>query len=154
MTQVRVRLTRPGPDGINRPVSGVTAWQPSRRLVDGDDVLLPGPPMYVDHRPPAVPVIELDPVEPTDGWAWQVTEYVQARATTRYVLVPDSDEVVEYADLVEVDPKTLAPTSQPTAAWVAALAGYVKKGPLLTQQEFDELPDKDPNTFYPIVAAQ
>ena len=53
------------------------------------------------------------------GWCWQIIERTP-RGKTRYVLVPDSAAVLDYADLVDVDPATLAPTAEPEAAWWAA----------------------------------
>ena len=52
------------------------------------------------------------------GWCWQIIERTP-RGKTRYVLVPDSPTVVDYADLVDVDPLTLAATAEPEAAWWA-----------------------------------
>ena len=56
------------------------------------------------------------------GWCWQIIERTP-RGKTRYVLVPDSPTVVDYADLVDVDPLTLAATAEPEAAWWAAIEG-------------------------------
>ena len=53
------------------------------------------------------------------GWCWQIIERTP-RGKTRYVLVPDSVATLDYADLVDVDPATLAPTAVPEAAWWAA----------------------------------
>ena len=54
------------------------------------------------------------------GWCWQIIERTP-RGKTRYVPVPDSAATLDYADLVDVDPLTLAPTAGPEAAWWAAL---------------------------------
>ena len=56
------------------------------------------------------------------GWCWQIIERTP-RGKTRYVLVPDSVAVLDYADLVDVDPLTLAATAEPEAAWWAAIEG-------------------------------
>ena len=55
------------------------------------------------------------------GWCWQIVERTPG-GITRYVLVPDSLDIVDYADLVDVDPVTLDPTAEPEAAWWAAWA--------------------------------
>ena len=53
------------------------------------------------------------------GWCWQIIERTP-RGKTRYVLVPDSVATLDYADLVDVDPTTLAASAEPEAAWWAA----------------------------------
>lgn len=52
------------------------------------------------------------------GWCWQIIERTP-RGKTRYALVPDSVATLDYADLVDVDPTTLAATAEPEAAWWA-----------------------------------
>ena len=53
------------------------------------------------------------------GWCWQIIERTP-RGKTRYLLVPDSVATLDYADLVDVDPTTLAASAEPEAAWWAA----------------------------------
>ena len=53
------------------------------------------------------------------GWCWQIIERTP-HGKTRYVLVPDSVATLDSADLIDVDPATLAPTAEPEAAWWAA----------------------------------
>ena len=55
------------------------------------------------------------------GWCWQVIERTP-HGKTRYVLVPDSVATLDYADLVDVDPATLAATAAAVPAWEAAVA--------------------------------
>ena len=52
------------------------------------------------------------------GWCWQIIERTP-RGKTRYVLVPDSVATLDYADLIDVDPTTLAASAEPEAAWWA-----------------------------------
>ena len=56
------------------------------------------------------------------GWCWQIIERTP-RGKTRYVLVPDSAATLDYADLIDVDPTTLAASAEPEAAWWAAIEG-------------------------------
>ena len=56
------------------------------------------------------------------GWCWQIIERTP-RGKTRYVLVPDSVATLDYADLIDVDPTTLAASAEPEAAWWAAIEG-------------------------------
>jgi hypothetical protein len=52
------------------------------------------------------------------GSAWRVDESIDGiRDVTYYVLVPDVPGPVDDADLVRVDPGTLAPTATPEASW-------------------------------------
>lgn len=116
MTIVRIDLRR---GDFTSPVVGTVSVTPYRRLhVDGapDHITLPDPIVYtlVDGK------IELD-LRPNDGtWVWVIAERVP-HGTTRYVNVPASVTPVDYGDLVDIDPKTLAPMAHPEAAWWVAL---------------------------------
>lgn len=118
MTRIRIGLRVDQADGSRIPAAGRVEWsRTQRRTVDGDAVL---PTAFV------VPLTADDPepvvdVAPTgDGWAWRVAEYALG-GITRHVLVPESDDVLDYATLVDVDPATLSPTVAPVGAWWAAL---------------------------------
>ena len=63
------------------------------------------------------------------GWCWRIVERTPG-GITRYVLVPDSLDIVDYADLVDVDPVTLDPTAEPEAAWWAAIETMAGGWPL------------------------
>lgn len=107
MTQVRIDLRVPTPDGTYIPATGRVKWTPLlRRHVDGtvDYVVLPASFSVWLTTPP--PVAEVEPT--TTEWCWRVEEYTQA-GTVRYVLVPDSVDIVDYGDLTEIDPNTLLP---------------------------------------------
>ena len=62
--------------------------------------------------------IDLEPTNPATLPAWKVWEKTP-HGIERVVLVP-AVESVDYGDLVDVDPTTLAPTAEPDAAWWAA----------------------------------
>ena len=62
--------------------------------------------------------IDLEPTNPATLPAWKVWEKIP-HGIERVVLVP-AVESVDYGDLVDVDPDTLAPTAEPDAAWWAA----------------------------------
>ena len=87
------RLHLEAPDRLLLPAS-----MPPVRLVAGEAVL---------HLAPT-----------GAGWCWQIIERTP-RGKTRYVLVPDSVATLDYADLIDVDPATLAATAEPEAAWWA-----------------------------------
>lgn len=124
MTTVRVDLRHPDPSGIDVPSIGQMKWTPTLRRhieLETDDgeldyIVLPEA-FVVDVNGSFE--IEVDPTTPL--WAWRVVELVPGGSKARYFAVPDSDTVVDYADLVEVDLATLEPQAQPEAAWWLAL---------------------------------
>lgn len=119
MTQVRLALSAPTADGPRRRPSGSLEWRATKRRAVSGDVVLPAP-FTVGVGTDTPPVIQVDPTGP--DWAWEVVERVQGGAPRKRTLaVPDSVAVVDYADLVELDPATLDPAAQPEAAWWAAL---------------------------------
>jgi hypothetical protein len=124
VTQVRVGIAVPTSTGTTRRPSGTVEFRPTKRRIetygDAADVVLPSP-FTVGIGADVPPVVELDPTEP--GWAWQVVERVQGGSPrARYVQVPDNPvDVIDYADLVAVDPATLEPTEEPEAAWWATV---------------------------------
>jgi hypothetical protein len=79
-----------------------------------DNVVLPVP-----FTVPLVTGAASVTLEPSPaGSAWRVDESVDGiRDVTYYVLVPDVPGPVDDADLIRVDPSTLAPTSAPEASW-------------------------------------
>jgi hypothetical protein len=83
-------------------------------------------------------------VEPSaDGWVWAVVEsFTGSPARRRYFAVPDVGSV-DYADLVEIDPDTLAPEPSPYPAWLEPL-NEVRAGTVT--------PDPDNPGFYLIGA--
>lgn len=114
MTLVHIDLRLP--DEVT-PAVGWVLFSPTRRLEFNDYVVLPDP-MRVD----LVNGQALVDLRPTDAnWAWYAQEKVKA-GIRQIVAVPDTTEVVEYTDLVEVAPGTLSPKAAPEAAWWLALS--------------------------------
>ena len=132
MTDVLVRLTAPSSGAVASgwvPAVEVAAaghlecrpWAPD---ADGARLHLEAPDRLL--LPTSMPPVRLVGGEtllhlaPTGaGWCWQIIERTP-RGKTRHVLVPDSSDTVDYADLVDVDPATLDPAAEPEAAWWAA----------------------------------
>jgi hypothetical protein len=97
VTQVRLGIVLPTTDGTVRRPSGSLEFRPTKRRNVGTDVVLPAPVTKGLTDPPSI--AELAPTEP--GWAWQVVERVQGGSPrSRYLTVPDSASVVDYADYV------------------------------------------------------
>jgi hypothetical protein len=126
VTQVKISVLAPTSDGNGRRPSGSIEWRPTKRRTVGDDVVLPAP--FTVGLADTPPVVTVAPTEP--GWAWQVVERVQGGSPrARYVQVPDNPvDVIDYADLVAVDPATLEPTEEPEAAWWAAIEALQNGG--------------------------
>lgn len=125
MTTVRIDLRGPAADGVDRALPGAVEWVPlARRHVDvpaeedGDHVVLEVP---FNTRLPGPEAAESTVDVVLAPGYWQADERVEG-GTTRVVLVPESAGVVDYGDLVEIDPATLEPVAEPEAAWYVALA--------------------------------
>ena len=133
MTDVLVRLTTPSSGAAASgwvPADEVAAvghleCRPWATDADGARLHLEAPDRLL--LPTSMPPVRLVGGEATlhlaptgAGWCWQIIERTP-HGKTRYVLVPDSVATLDYADLVDVDPTTLAATAEPEAAWWAAL---------------------------------
>ena len=134
MTDVLVRLTTPSSGAAASgwvPADEVAAvghleCRPYAPDADGARLHLEAPDRL--RLPASMPPVRLVAGEATlhlaptgAGWCWQIIERTP-RGKTRYVLVPDSVAVLDYADLVDVDPTTLAATAAAVPAWEAAVA--------------------------------
>ena len=122
MTIVNFRRSVPLADGSTAPADGFFRFTPSkqRTIVGTPDNIVAPKPFTVDLIDGAL-TVTLAPSEP--GEAWQVLESVDGVHDARYwIVVPDSAEPVDDADLPRVDPTTLTPTAVPEAAWWAAAA--------------------------------
>jgi hypothetical protein len=118
VTQVHIDIRRPTASGVDEPFRLGMTWAPTAvRVVD--DVLVM-PEAFGVTLPYGPVVITVDPSELPD-WVWRVRYVVNSEHFDRYLLVPDSPTMVEFTDLVEVDPATLLPTAEPEAAWWIAL---------------------------------
>lgn len=119
MTRVRIALRAPAGAATDRHAVGQLEWSPTaRRVVGGVTVLPAGFVVPLDGS--ADPTIDVAATAP--GWAWRVVERMAGgSARPRHLTVPATDALVDYADLIEVDPATLQPTAPPAAAWWAAL---------------------------------
>lgn len=108
MTTVHIDLREP--DFVT-PVHGILLFYPTRRVVEDTYIVLPRP-FSVELTGVAVDV----ELQPTDvSWAWTIIEQATG-GIVRNVSVPDSATPVNYRDLVDVDPGTLAPLPEPAVA--------------------------------------
>jgi hypothetical protein len=139
MTLIRIAIFKPDPSGVDVPASGYLHWRPSKRrhVEDPDDhIVLPtefkvklGSDFLdedgeiVTAGEPGIAWVEVDPTDVPD-WAWTVIERTDRGRGTTWLLVPD-EPLLEYADLVVLDPDTLDPDEDATAAWYAELGNRI-----------------------------
>lgn len=121
MTRVLIDLRVMRPDGSHVPADGVTRWRPVVARVHEGHVDLPAsfraaPDATIDVTPSILPGGSV-------VVAYEVDEAVSG-GRLRWVLVPDSADIVAYSALVEVDPGSLEPGADPDPAWWAALTDY------------------------------
>lgn len=116
MTRIRVRLRVPGRDTGTLPSDGEILFQPTARHTDGDDVILPAP-MRCRLDPSGCTLVDL-PSNQLPRWCWKATELTLGGGV-RWIDVPDSTDELEYAQLTDVDPKTLQAKPPEQDAWNA-----------------------------------
>lgn len=119
MTQVRIDIREPSITGEDVPLRVGMTWAPTA-VREVDDALVIPESFGVTHNQTPV-TIEVAPSQLPD-WVWRVRYRANSVDYDRYLLVPDSPTTVEFTDLIEVDPATLLPTSEPEAAWWVALS--------------------------------
>ena len=114
MSKVHVSLHRDAAHG-KAPITGPMRFAPSKRRSDGQDIILPAG--FDVDLVDGEAIVELDATGP--DWCWTACEPT-LRGAIRHFLVPDvGDDVLEYSELVDVDPATLEPSAEPEAAWWA-----------------------------------
>lgn len=117
MTEVRISWLRPDLNDTHVPAEGSVDFRPTTRYQQGEAVVVDA------SRTTTVDgdaTVTLAPTGP--GWCWRVTHRPSlGRSWSEYVLVPDSDDVVEFMDLVRVDPESLEPDADPDPAWWGAV---------------------------------
>ena len=121
MTVIQFKYAKPTATGENVATPATIAAVPTApRTVKGapDTIIIPAP-FIIDTTDGGTASLTLAPTGP--GWCWKITTTIAGiYSATHYVLVPDV-ATVDYADLVHVDPDTLAPGATPDAAWWAEL---------------------------------
>lgn len=107
MTQIHISIRKPKTGGLD-PVTGTLRFRPVRRHFDAAKNLIIAASFDADLSETGELTVDLLPTTP--AFVWQVVELADSpQAYTRYVEVPDSKTMVEYADLVEVDAGTFVP---------------------------------------------
>lgn len=120
MTVIRVRVDTPV-DGGEMPADGSLKWRPtSHRVkpgVDGAPSAVVLPASFVAAVTAGSLDVEVEPS--TNAWLWCVVEVFRGIPDRRrYFAVPDAASV-DYTDLVEIDPTSLAPAPSADPAWLA-----------------------------------
>lgn len=107
MTQIHISIRKPKTGGLD-PVTGTLRFRPVRRHFDAAKNLIIAASFDANLSETGELTVDLLPT--TSAFVWQVVELADSpQAYTRYVEVPDSQAMVEYADLVEVDAGTFVP---------------------------------------------
>ena len=107
MTQIHISIRKPKTGGLD-PVTGLMRFRPVRRHFDAAKNLIVAASFDANLSETGELTVDLLPTTP--AFVWQVVELADSpQAYTRYVEVPDSQDRVEYADLVEVDAATFVP---------------------------------------------
>lgn len=107
MTQIHIKIMKPKTGGLDS-VTGTLRFRPARRHFDAAKNLIIAASFDADLSEDGELTVDLLPTTP--AFVWQVVELADSpQAYTRYVEVPVSSNVVEYADLVEVDAGTFVP---------------------------------------------
>lgn len=111
MTTVHFQIGRPSRDG-QEPSRGELWLITTRRIAVGKTVILPAPCVIPLDRGEAT--AQLTPTDPR--WCWKIVEHTPGGGT-RHVSVPDSDQLIEYADLDDIDPRTLKTKDYGEDSW-------------------------------------
>lgn len=132
MTLVRIEIRRPAAPGPDVPAVGFVRWTPSKRRDVDDYVVLPKgfsvrlgddfldeDGVVVTSGEPGIAWVEVAPSD-VPIWTWTVAERTDRGRGTTWVEVPDQAQV-EYNALTVLDPDTLDPDVDATAAWYLLL---------------------------------
>jgi len=130
MTQVRIDIRKPSITGVNVPLIIGMVWSPSTQRVVNDALVVPESFSVTLGQTPTI--IEVAPTQP--DWVWRVRYTANSEKFDRYLVVPNSATVVDFTDLVEVDPGTLSPQIEPEAAWWASVQ-YMLRGVILAPSD-------------------
>lgn len=110
MTAIHISVRKPGEDGTLQPVAGSFRFTAVKRYFDAAKNLVIPAGFDAELDEQGAMTIQLMPTTPV--FIWKITELAGTdQAYTRWVEVPDSENTVEYADLVDVDPATFAPVA-------------------------------------------
>ena len=110
MTLINIDIRHPNVNGELVNVYGEVEFTPSRRHNSGNSVVLPvGFKVTLDGFP-----LTIDVIANTSEYCWAVVERTRDENTEydlhrRYVTVPESDNVISYNDLTNVDPTSFEP---------------------------------------------
>jgi hypothetical protein len=114
VTDVRFEYTKPTASGQEVPLKVLLRFALLHRMADGTGTILTN---WFDQKVEGPTIVKLLPT--TTGQAWQMIEIkgTVARPGVQTFLVPDVPGVLEYEDLVFVDPESLNPVSTPLPVW-------------------------------------
>jgi hypothetical protein len=114
LTLVHVALSVPAPDGTLAPADGILRFSPTARRSVGGVAVLPKP--FQVSVVGGVADVTLEPS--TVAWVWRIDEHIPG-IPSRTIYAATTGATANYADLVPLDPDTLAPAATADPAWVA-----------------------------------
>lgn len=111
MTRIIAHIDVPGRYG-DKPASGYMVWTPTARRYTDDTLTLPG--AFTATLENGVAMFTATPN--TAEWVWRVDEiFTHQPRNIMYVTV--QGDQINYSDLSQVDPNTVAPNGRPSALW-------------------------------------
>lgn len=142
MTTISVTVGVDTPAGHEQIAPHLTATPTTTRWWNGAVILPQGFTLILGENR----TFNLDPTD--NAWCWKITlthhhkgvKYEQAR----YVVVPDTQETLNYQDLTDVNPETMDPTADPDPIWwimarSTVASGGVADGDLILQRTDGQL---------------
>lgn len=100
MTRIRLGILKPAQETTIRS-SGVMVFQPTKRLTDEVVNLILPQPFSVVCDGTKDEIVDLMPTGP--DWCWMATERFGSYVHRRWLIIPDSVQILDYATLSEVD---------------------------------------------------
>lgn len=118
MTSIRIRMRHVWPEGETfRPVRRGMVWSPTAPFRSQDDALVLPESFTVTLEYTDI-TIEVPPSD-LPVWAWRVRWTMDSKSVDQVLAVPNTTDILEFADLVVVDPSTLTPETAPLPAFRA-----------------------------------
>ena len=120
MTLIHFDTARFTPTGTAK-VQGLISFRPTKRLVVGDELVLPAP-FHVPYTGP----VDVELLSPSADWAWEITVKAQGIVSLVGYYSPQGERV-NYHELIALDPDTLE-AGEPDPAWWAKVDQLIELG--------------------------
>jgi hypothetical protein len=142
MTSVRIDIRQMWSNGQYLSVKRGMVWSPTSIIVDTSSLIIPEPfPVITPYAPIVIEVPHSD----FPRWVWRVVFWVDTVRHVKYVIVPETNEVIDYEDLQEVDASSLVEPNGPNQAWYIALTEVEERLGADIAQAVQDFMDQNPN---------